>query len=168
MLDNVADADWSPNGENLAVARYLPEIGHWRLEYPIGKVLLESVNWTNEVRISPDGKWIAFADHENSFGDDEGSVAVIATDGKGQEKKLSTGWESLEGICWSASGNEIWYSATTSGFAVNLRAVTLDGKKRDIVNAPGEILLQDIRNGVALAETLMPWGGIRALAPGAK
>jgi len=37
VLDNVADADWSPSGENLAVARYLPESGHWRLEYPIGR-----------------------------------------------------------------------------------------------------------------------------------
>jgi WD40 repeat protein len=167
MLDNVADADWSPNGENLAVTRYLPESAHWRLEYPIGSVLLESVNWIDEVRVSPDGKWIAFADHENNFGDDEGSVAVIAANGKGQEKKLSSGWESLGGICWRGSG-ELWYSATLSGYAERLHAVTLEGKKRDIANVPGGMSLEDLRNGVALVETVAHWSGIRALAPGAK
>jgi Tol biopolymer transport system component len=40
-------------------------------------VLLDSINWISHPKISPDGKWIAFADHENPGGDDEGSLAVI-------------------------------------------------------------------------------------------
>ena len=32
MVDNVMDADWSPNGETLAIARFFPENGHWHLE----------------------------------------------------------------------------------------------------------------------------------------
>jgi hypothetical protein len=37
VLDNVQDADWSANGESMAVVRYTPENSHWRLEYPIGR-----------------------------------------------------------------------------------------------------------------------------------
>ncbi|HXZ41262.1 MAG TPA: protein kinase [Terriglobales bacterium] len=168
MLDNVMDADWSANGEALAVTRFVPENGHWHLDYPIGKVLLDSINWISTPKISPDGKWIAFADHENNIGDDEGSIAVIATDGKDQEKKLSTGWEAIEGIVWSPSGDEIWFTSTTSGSATNPHAVTLSGKFRNITNVPGGMWLEDIRNGAALAATYVPRLGIRALAPGAK
>jgi Tol biopolymer transport system component len=166
VLDNVMDADWAADGDTMAVARYLPENGHWHLEYPIGKVLLDSVNWINSPRISPDGKWIAFVDHENSVGDDEGAIAVIATDGKGQEKKLSPGWESIEGLIWSRSGDEVWFTATTVGFATNAHAVNLSGKVRSITNVPGGMWLQDLRNGVVLAVTNQGGRGIRALAPG--
>ena len=89
VLENVQDADWAADGENMAVVRFVPENSHWRLEYPVGKVLLDSINWISHPKISPDGKWVAFADHENPIGDDQGSVAVIEPDG--QEKKLSSG-----------------------------------------------------------------------------
>src|ERR1700722_8857218 len=74
VLDNVEDADWSPKGDALAVVRYVPESTHWHLEYPIGKVLVDTINWISDPKISPDGKWIAFGDHENPGGDDEGSI----------------------------------------------------------------------------------------------
>jgi len=168
VLDNVMDADWAPDGQNLAVARYIPENGHWHLEYPIGKVLLDSINWISTPKISPDGKWIAFADHENNIGDDQGSIAVIASEGTGQEKKLSTGWEAIEGIVWSPSGDEVWFTSTMSGFATEPRAVALSGKLRNITNVPGGMLLQDVRNGNTLMVVNLSGRGIRALAPGAK
>ena len=65
VLDNVQDAEWAADGENMAVVRFVPETGHWRLEYPVGKVLLDSINWISHPKISPDGKRVAFADHEN-------------------------------------------------------------------------------------------------------
>ena len=119
VLDNVQDADWAADGENMAVVRFVPENSHWRLEYPIGKVLFDSINWISHPKISPDGKRVAFADHENPSGDDQGSVAVIEPDGN--EKKLSSGWSSVEGILWSPAGDEIWFTASDSGSAANLR-----------------------------------------------
>ena len=166
ILDNVMDADWAGDGENLAISHFIPASAHWRLEYPIGKVLLDTINWIGTPRISPDGKWIAFFDHENNVGDDEGSVAVIAADGTGQEKKLSSGWESMNGIVWS--GEEVWFNSTTAGFSNNPHAVTLSGKLRDLTNAPGGVRVYDLRNDVALAMTVQGGRGIRALAPGAK
>ena len=166
VLDNVQDADWAADGEGMAVVRFVPETGHWRLEYPVGKVLLDSINWISHPKISPDGKRVAFADHENPSGDDRGSVAVIEPDGK--EKKLSSGWSSVQGILWSPAGNEIWFTASDSGSAANLRGVTLAGKVRSIINVPGGMWLQDARGGTTLMTTNQYRLGIRALPPGGK
>jgi Tol biopolymer transport system component len=170
VLDNVQDADWAADGENMAVVRYLPENGHWRLEYPIGKVLLDGINWISHPRISPDGKWIGFADHQNVNGDDEGSVAVIGSDGKDndKEKLLSSGWKTLQGVIWSPAGDEIWFTSANNGNAGNPRAATLSGKVRTITNVPGGMWLEDIRNGVALMVTHQQRIGIRGMAPGGK
>jgi WD40 repeat protein len=167
VLDNVGDADFSANGDSMAITRYLPENNHWRLEYPIGKVLFDGINWISHPRISPDGKWVAFADHENPGGDDEGSLAVIGTDGKGTERKLSSGWSSMQGILWAPSGDEIWFTCSTTG-SENPRAVTLSGKIRQMTNVPGGMWLQDLRNGVVLAVANHTRLGIRGIAPGGK
>jgi eukaryotic-like serine/threonine-protein kinase len=166
VLDNVQDADWAADGENMAAVRFVPENGHWRLEYPVGKVLLDSINWISHPKISPDGKRVAFADHENTGGDDRGTVAVIEPDGS--EKKLSTGWSSVQGILWSPAGDEIWFTASDSGSAANLRGVTLAGKVRTIINVPGGMWLQDARGGMTLMTTNQARLGIRAMPPGGK
>jgi tRNA A-37 threonylcarbamoyl transferase component Bud32/WD40 repeat protein len=168
VLENVGDADFSANGESLAIIHYIPENNHWRLEYPIGKVLLDGIDWISHPKISPDGKWIAFADHENPGGDDEGSLAVIGTDGQEKERKLSSGWTSMQGIVWSPAGDEIWFTSTKTGSAENPRAVTLSGKLRTITNVPGGMWLQDVRNGTVLAVANHQRLAIRGMAPGGK
>jgi WD40 repeat protein len=167
VLEHVGDADFSADGNNLAIIHYIPENNHWRLEYPIGKVLLDSINWLSHPKISPDGKWVAFADHENPGGDDEGSLAVVGVEGK-QERKLSSGWTSLQGILWSPAGDEIWFTCTNTGQASNPRAVTLSGKLRTITNVPGGVWLEDQRGGDVLTVTNHVRLGIRGMAPGGK
>jgi eukaryotic-like serine/threonine-protein kinase len=166
VLDNVQDADWAADGDNIAVVRFVPENSHWRLEYPIGKVLVDSIDWISHPKISPDGKWVAFADHENPIGDDQGSVAVIGPDG--HEKKLSSGWSSLEGIEWSPSGDEVWFSSSDSGAANNLRGVTLGGKLRNITNVPGGMWLEDVHDGLALMIVHQQRVNMRGTSPGGK
>jgi hypothetical protein len=168
LLENVQDADWAANGESMAVVHYIPETNHWRLEYPIGKVLVDGINWISHPKISPDGKWVAFADHENPLGDDEGSVALVAAGGQGEERKLSSGWQGLEGILWSPAGDEIWFTSSRYGFAENPRAVSLSGKLRTITNVPGGMWLEDLRDGTALTVTHHGRIGIRGVAPGGK
>jgi eukaryotic-like serine/threonine-protein kinase len=168
VLDNVQDADWSASGDNMAIIRYVPENNHWRLEYPVGKVLIDSINWMSHPKISPDGKSIAFSDHQNPGGDDEGSLAVIAADGQGKEKILSSGWTSLQGILWSPSGDEIWFTSTNTGEASNPRAITLSGRMRTMTNVPGGMWLQDMRNGTVLSVANHERLGIRGMAPGGK
>lgn len=166
VLDNVQDADWAANGEGMAVVRFVPENSHWRLEYPIGKVLFDSINWISHPKISADGKWIAFLDHGNPQGDDQGTVAAIGPDG--HEKKLSSDWSSLQGILWSPAGDEIWFTAARVGSSNNLRGVTLAGKLRTIANVPGGMWLQDSRNGTILMITNQARLSIRAMPPGGK
>src|SRR5208282_1313443 len=167
VLDNVQDADWAADGENMAVVRYAPENGHWRMEYPIGKVLFDGISWISHPKISPDGKWIAFADHQNASGDDEGAIAVIGADGKDKERILSSGWSTLQGVVWSPAGDEILFTAG-SGSAASPRAVTLSGKVRTIANVPGGMWLEDVRDKMALMVTHNRRIGIRGMPPGGK
>jgi hypothetical protein len=166
VLDNVQDAEWAADGQNLAVVRLMPETGHCRLEYPIGKVLVDSIGWLSHPAISPDGKSVAFLDHETPGGDDHGSVAVIGADGK--EKKLASGFVSTQGVAWSPDGKEIWFTGTRSGSAQNLRGVTLSGKEREITNVPGGMWLADLRSPLALMVTHQIRIGIRGTSPGGK
>lgn len=166
VLDNVQDADWAPDGEQMAVVRRDPASSHWRLEYPIGKVLLERINWISQPKISPDGKLIAFGDHETPTGDDRGGVAVVDLNGK--VTQLTAGWASVEGVVWSPSGDEVWFSASNSGSATNLRGVTLDGKVRNIANVPGGMWLQDRFGNMGLMVTHQIRIGIRGIEPGGK
>lgn len=167
LMDDVQDVDWAADGEKMAVVRYVEQSSHWRLEYPIGNVLVDGINWISHPKVSPDGKWLAFLDHENPGGDDQGSVAVISTDGKGAEKKLSSGWVSSEGLIW-ASTDEVWFTGSKSGSAINLFGVTLSGKLRSVTKVPGGMWLEDIRNGAALMVTHQKRIGIRGIAPGGK
>jgi hypothetical protein len=127
-------------------------------------VLLDSIKLDQQSQDFRRRKWVAFADRENSIGDDQGSLAVIGPDGR--EKKLSSGWVSLQGVAWSPSGDEVWFTSTKSGSAQNLRGVSLSGKVRDITSVPGGMWLQGMRNGLALTSTHQQRIGIRGLPPG--
>jgi eukaryotic-like serine/threonine-protein kinase len=79
IVEGVEYADWSPDGQNLAVVRRVG--GKERLEYPLDHVLYETAAWASHPRISPDGKLVAFIDHPYSR-DDLGAVAVVDLTGK--------------------------------------------------------------------------------------
>ena len=142
IIENVQDIDWSADGKQMAIVRFAPEKDLWRLEFPVGKVLLEGSNWVSAPRISPDGKHIAFYDHGNSGGDDRGAVAVVDMDGK--KTVLSENWASLQGLAWSPRGDEIWFTASP-GEIHNMYAVTLSGKVRRLASMPADVELQDVR-----------------------
>ena len=57
VLEDVQEADWSPDGHSLAVARSVS--GRYRLEYPAGTVLYETSGWISHARVSPDGTRVA-------------------------------------------------------------------------------------------------------------
>lgn len=139
LLEDVRWADWDRHGE-LAVVHHLN--GRSRLEYPVGKVLYETAGWISHIRVSPRNDHIAFIDHP-IWSEDRGSIAVVDPR-SGEEKALSTGWESAMGLAWSASGNEIWFTAAKSGERRDLFAVDLHGQQRTLLQIPGGITLQDI------------------------
>ena len=138
MLENVQEADWGRDG-NLAVVRFAQDRNH--LEYPIGKVLYETDGYISNPRVSPNGDAVAFLDHPVP-GDDRGSVMLV--DLNGQKKKLSGDWAGEDGLAWSPAGNEIWFTASRSGEAQALYAVSLSGKERVVARAPISLRLNDI------------------------
>src|SRR5450830_1626811 len=162
LLEDVGHADWSPDGSAIAVVR-APE-WRYRLEFPTGKVLYETTGWISHPRISPKGDSVAFLDHP-LFGDDRGSVAIV--DRSGKKTTLSTGWESEQGISWSASGEEIWFTATQAGSSRALYAVTRSGRQRSVATTPSGMTLQDIsRDGRVLFVESNARFGILGLLPG--
>ena len=141
VLDNVISADWSPDGNRLAVARV--ENGKCRLEYPIGKPLYETIGFITHLRISPQGDAIAFMDHPLE-GDDRGSVMLLDLMGN-TRRKLTQEWSGEQGLAWSPDGKEIWFTATsTLESERNLYAVSRSGKQRLVLRSPGGVWLEDI------------------------
>lgn len=140
VLDSVQYADWAPDGKDFAVVRFVPDHHVYRLEYPVGHVLYETTGWISQPRFSRNGKRIAFLDHA-IFGDDKGAVAVV--DLQGNRKQLSGTYGSVQGLAWSPSGDEIWFSAVKDGVYRSLFATTLSGRERFLLSAPGTIDIQD-------------------------
>jgi Tol biopolymer transport system component len=137
VLENVQDADWSPDGVSLAVARRAGNRS--RIEYPIGKVLYDAAGWVGDIRVSPDGRLVAFIDHP-SRGDNNGNVKVVDANGK---VRLN-GPFAIRGVAWSPRGDEVWSSGR------GIWATSLSGKSRLVWNSPGGFI-QDIgRDGRVL------------------
>ena len=140
LQENTSDADWAPDGSGLAIVRR--EMDE-RLEYPIGKVLYRQRpdGHISSVRFSQDGRRIAFFDHPN-LSDWSGSVAVMDLR-TGEIQRLSKGWQSLQGLAWSASGDEIWFTGSR-GWNTTLEAVRLDGRERTLLSIPADVVLLDV------------------------
>ena len=147
VLDDVEDADWSPDGSKFAAIHVVG--GKYRLEYPIGTVLYESAGWMNRVRVSPDGERVAFLDHA-VYGSNEGDVCIIGSDRR--KRVLSSGWVSVTGLTWHPDNKELWFSASErSAKQLSLYAVNLDGTQRVLLRSTGRLSLQDIHpNGRVL------------------
>jgi serine/threonine protein kinase/Tol biopolymer transport system component len=139
LLEQVQWADWSADGNTLAVVRDFG--GRNRLEFPIGKPLYETGGWIGHPRVSPKGDQVAFIDHPVQ-GDDRGTIAVI--DLAGHKKNLSEEWYTVQGVAWSPTGKEVWFTASKSGVDRTLYAVDLDGKERMVLRLPGALMLFDI------------------------
>ena len=164
ILENVTDADWSPDGTQVAVSHTVN--GRNRIEYPIGTVLDESEGRPPmSVRVSPTGDLIACFEYDNAVGD----FAVTLLDRHGKKQVLSRGWTAESGLAWSPQGDEIWYAATKTGGEPTLRAVKTNGKERVVVEAPARVFLDDItRDGRVLLTADDSRVGISGLGPGAK
>ncbi|HVP42347.1 MAG TPA: protein kinase [Terriglobales bacterium] len=149
VAEQVAWADWSPDGSQLAVARVRD--GEWVIEYPLGKVIYKqpTQGWIGHMRVSPKGDAIAFLAHEAN-GDDAGKVTIIATDGK--VRASSEYFPGVQGLAW-APDNEVWFTAVPQqGVASRqLLALSTTGRRRVLLIAPGEMTLHDIdSDGMAL------------------
>ena len=154
VLEDVEDADWSPDGANLAVTRVVSNRG--RVEYPVGKALYDTAGWAGSVRVSPDGRLVAFIDHPQK-GDNNGTLKVVDLNGK---VRLN-GPFSIRGLAWSPRGDEVF-----SGDGSGIKATTLAGKTRIVWLAPGGGVGDIARDGRMLCLLNSSRREMVGLAPG--
>jgi len=122
------------------------------------------INWISHPKISP-MEVRGIRGSRESGSDDEGSLAVSIW--KGTRRSSRRGGLAT-GNCVVTKGDEIWFTATSSGSATNPRAVTLTGKARILTNVPGGMWLEDIRDGVALMVANQARLGVRGSLPAQK
>jgi serine/threonine protein kinase len=168
LLDNVMAADWSPDGESLAVLRRVN--GHNRLEYPIGNVLVEDIPWSLWVlRVSPDGNRVAFVNRSNGTAI---GLNVVGRTGPphylGEVSGQNATGEDTD-LVWSPKGNEIWFRSFNIGENGIVYAVDMKGHRRVALTLPERVRFFDIsRKGDALMSTGFSEFGILGTAPGDK
>ena len=140
ILDGVREADWSPDGAELAVIRDVG--GKDRLEFPAGKILAETGGYFSDPRFSPRGDRIAFFEHPFKY-DDRGQVAMV--DLAGKKAVLSEGYWGEEGLAWSPAGDEVMFSAGNAYNNFRVYAVSTAGKRRVALESAGGLTIHDIR-----------------------
>jgi eukaryotic-like serine/threonine-protein kinase len=171
ILEGVVDADWAPNGTDIAVIRR-PVSGTApgavtgaRVEFPVGKVLFEATHPLRSIRVSRRGDSVAFV--ESPFrGDLRGFLSLV--DRNGKSRRLTQEFSAMADVAWSPRGEEVWFSAAGTGEGLALRAVTLSGRQRVIARVPGSQELLDVAaDGRVLLSHWHVRGILKALVPGA-
>lgn len=131
VLDNVQEADWSPDGKDMAVLRQT-QASHWVIEYPVGHPLLDTVKPLTGLRLSPDGNRLAVMEGGN----------LLLVDRTGGKKSLGE-ISAFQGLAWSAGGGEIRFACGEPAGDTGLWTVTPSGKRRLIYRAAGTFRLHD-------------------------
>ncbi|HVS03636.1 MAG TPA: protein kinase [Thermoanaerobaculia bacterium] len=147
LIDDAMDADWLPDGEQLAVVR-----AGLRLELPLGE---ERFRGVRHFRLSPDGSRVAFFNM--------GRLAIEVHDLHGGQllrHEMPLVW----GLAWSPDGREVWFTGSQNpgGTDRALYAVSLAGEERLVARAPGALNLLDVApdGRSALVSTGSGWIGI--------
>ena len=164
VLDDVREADWSPDGGKLAIIHAVSGVD--RLEFPIGTELYHAPGYLSDLRVSPSGDKIAFFAHPIRW-DDRGEVMVV--DLAGHHTVLAQGFESLEGLAWEAGGGRVMFAGSRAGNSYTVFGVALDGTLSILLPTPNALNFYDVRSdGHWLLAKEVSRNELRVLAPGAK
>jgi Tol biopolymer transport system component len=139
ILEDVYDADISPNGKEFAVV--VTDGDDQVLQYPIGKEIARSRGWISQPRIAPDGKRVAYVDHR-VWADDLGEIKIAGADGK--IALVAPERQYTQGLCWSPDGREVWF---TNGDEIRggvLLKVSPGDAPRVVLRSPTLLRLQDM------------------------
>ncbi|HJU09842.1 MAG TPA: winged helix-turn-helix domain-containing protein, partial [Candidatus Binataceae bacterium] len=150
LLDDAGEADWSPDGSQLAVIHYVRET--CRLEYPIGHVRYQTTGgaWLSHVRISPRGERIAFLEHPLA-GDDAGHAIILGL--RKPEQSVTKYFYGIRGLAWGPRGEHLWSTAAepSAGGGRALVKFNLSGEQELVRSETGSLMIQDVsRSGAFL------------------
>jgi hypothetical protein len=164
LADDVQEADFAPvparSSDEAAPAGTLAAIlagpAGFRIELPLGKILVEEPGWITHARVSPDGRRVAYLRHPH-VDDDSGEVMLVDVASKAT-RVVSQGWVSLAGVAWDPDGDAIWFTGSRRNLISNLYRVPLDGPP---VNVPmpstSRLRLHDIAADRRMLVTADDW-----------
>ncbi len=154
IAEDVVSADWTPDGNSLAVLRNLG--GKFALEFPPGKTLYSVGAELSSVRVSPDGKRIALIEFDGA------QYRIDVIDTGGNRKVLAKDFIEIGSLAWGPSGREIWFDGVDRRPAPGIFAVSLEGAERTVATTTDIERLQDVaRDGSILLERVISTRSIR-------
>jgi hypothetical protein len=166
VAEDVREADWSPDGSTLAIVHDLGNLRD-RLEFPAGTVLHEASGYLSNPRVSPDGKRVAFVEHNLRF-DDRGWVKVV--DRAGKVTTLTGELFAVQGLAWTPDGSTILFSGNTEASSMlQPMAVPASGlaTAAPVFGVPARFIVFDVASDgrwLAVREDLSM--GVRVRVPG--
>jgi len=161
ILVGVLEADWRPGGTDLAVIRRAE--GKVRLEYPIGKMLVESTNTLHSLHFSPRGDRLAYVESAPLLG--KGSACVVELDGTRRVLELDS---KLSELVWSRDGKALWVTRQAIPDGVTeLLTLSLSGRSRTVQRFADTVRLYDSSStGRLLVERVWFRSEIHGYPPG--
>jgi eukaryotic-like serine/threonine-protein kinase len=153
-------ADWTPDGKQLAVLRFVE--GRHRIELPLGNVVYASDRAIRHFRISPRGDRIALLE----WAAHGASLRIVDLTGKSRTL-VEAGIRGSGACAWAPHGEEIWFDDTDQRGQSFLKAVDLEGRARTLLSSPIALIVHDISpEGRALVERGGTYLATLGLAPG--
>jgi Tol biopolymer transport system component len=161
LQERVDFADFAPDG---SIALIRQDGARSQLEFPVGHVLASTFGRLGNLRVSPSGALVAFVEHPHVISD---SGAVKVVDLAGNVRTLADALVTVQGLAWSKTGDEVWFTAGESKTTeyLTLLAVSLRGQRRRLMQVAGDLRLEDVgrdgrvlvtqpnaRHGLALVE----------------
>jgi len=157
LAEDIEAADFAPSSEarktpggELCVVRP-SELG-FRIELPLGTVLVDEPGWITHARVSPDGTHVAYLRHPQT-NDDAGALVILERATKAK-RVLSDDWASIAGLAWEAGSNALWFTAGKDDYSNRVHRVTTGGQVEEKKRTPGRMRLHDLAaDGRALVTT---------------
>ncbi len=160
LAPDCVSADLAPDG---SIAASFPGTSQTtRLEWPLGTKVLERPGLIRDLRVSPDGRRLAFW-----FSDPRGDT-LACVDREGRVTELAT-FQGTDSLCWTADGRAILTSLPGLSDEQSLRLVAVDLKGRQrIVRVDSALsVVQDMAaDGRLLWERELFGGEIQVGGPG--
>ena len=125
LATDVADASFGPGADLVAVVRKTS--AGFTVEHPPGKVIASSPSRLANVRVSRDGRHVAFV--ESAGMEQRGRVHIVGREGA--RVRLSNEYSAVLGLAWSPDGTAVWFGTPSRDPASNaIRALPIAGDEQ--------------------------------------